>query len=70
MTHISKEPKGYKAIVVDNYQDAWQRQGRGLWHCAVDGDDFSNWTWDRLDDELGPLTLICAGDPGDEEVAT
>ncbi|SFI80332.1 hypothetical protein SAMN05216275_10530 [Streptosporangium canum] len=65
MTELLVEPKGYKAIVVDSYQDAWQLQGVGRWDCAVGGYDYSGWTWYRLVNELGPITLICAGDPGD-----
>ncbi|MEU4726503.1 hypothetical protein AB0G06_43490 [Nonomuraea dietziae] len=64
---INDEPQGYKAIVVDDMGDAWQRHGADRWHCAIDGDDYSYWSWRKLVDELGPITLICAGDPGDWE---
>jgi hypothetical protein len=68
MQIITEEPKGYKAIVVDTYEDAWQRHGADRWHCAIDGDEFSGWTWKQLVEEMGPITLISAGDPGDQEV--
>lgn len=64
---ITEEPTGYKAIVVDNYEDAWQRSLEDTWNCAVDGDTFQNYSWRSLVREFGPITLISAGDPGDTD---
>ncbi|MER7208498.1 hypothetical protein ABT340_15610 [Streptosporangium sp. NPDC000239] len=69
MTVITEEPTGHKAIVLDAHSDAWQARGDGIWHCAIDGDDFSYWTWVQLLRELGPITLISAGDAGDKDVS-
>jgi hypothetical protein len=55
---LSEEPKVYKAAVMDDYGDVWQRHGDDVWHCAIDGDEFSAWPWDRLVKEMGPITLI------------
>ncbi|WP_431911649.1 hypothetical protein [Nonomuraea jabiensis] len=66
---LTEEPKVYGAVVLDREGDVWQLRSRSRWYCAIDGDDFSYWSWDQLV-ELGPLTLLHPGfdDDDDQEV--
>ncbi|GII83337.1 hypothetical protein Ssi03_13270 [Sphaerisporangium siamense] len=45
------------SVVLDSVGDAWQHRWDG-WHCAIDGDEFSEFTWERLQSFCGPTTLI------------
>jgi hypothetical protein len=45
------------SVVLDDAGDAWQLRDDG-WHCAIDGDDYSLFPWDRVQRLCGPTTLI------------
>lgn len=48
------------SIVVDHSDDVWQRRWDG-WYCAVVGEAYQRWDWDRLSSRY-TLRLIHRGD--------
>lgn len=45
------------SLVADQYGDFWHRRDDG-WHCAIDGDDYSEWNWARLTKEYKVRVIV------------